>query len=200
MTEFLELVQYQRAHRQFLDQPVDDATIEILLNAAIRAPSAENRQPWEFIVVRNPPIRQAIGEIMLRAWDGGAKQWSQTRLDASLLGNVDHGMRGGIANAPVLVVVCGNITRGMESTLGASIYPAVQNLLLAATELGLGSALTTLATHYQKELQVLLHLPPTVHAMAVIPIGYPAKQLDKSKRNAIETCTYRDRFGTLWYS
>ena len=195
MSDFFEVVEHQRAHRQFLDKPVDDAVISKLLNAAIRAPSAENKQPWEFVVVRDATLRAQLGAIMLRAWEGGAKQWSQSRLNETMLADVDAGMHGGIANAPVLIVVCGDTQRGMEVTLGASIFPAVQNLLLAATALQLGSALTTIATHYQPELQDLLKLPAHVRAMAVVPVGYPAKVLGKSRRNSLETCTHRDQFG-----
>jgi len=192
--DFFELVKHQRAHRQFLDKPVDDAIIEQLISAAVRAPSAENRQPWEFVVVRDKNLRLKIGELMLRAWEGGAKQWSTKRLPQKLLADVDQGMQGGIASAPVLIVVCGNSHKGTEATLGASIYPAVQNLLLAATALELGSALTTLATHYEKKMQQLLHLPTHVRAMAVIPIGYPAKVLGVSKHHPIQQCMHRDRF------
>ena len=198
MSDFFEVVERQRAHRQFLDKPVDDAIINKLLSAAIRAPSAENRQPWEFIVVRDVRVRASLGEIMLRAWEGGAKQWSQSRLNEKMLADVDAGMHGGVAGAPVLIVVCGNAQRGMEVTLGASVFPAVQNLLLAATALQLGSALTTIATHYQKELQDLLKLPAHVKAMAIVPIGYPARALGKSKRNALSTCTHSDQFGKTW--
>jgi len=184
----------QRAHRQFLDKPVDDAVIAKILNAAIRAPSAENKQPWEFVVVRDAALRAQIGALMLRAWEGGAKQWSQSRLPATLLADVDAGMHGGVAHAPVLIVICGNTQRGMEATLGASIFPAVQNLLLAATALGLGSALTTIATHYEGEIRGLLRLPAHVRAMAVVPVGYPARVLGKSRRHALETCTHQDYY------
>jgi nitroreductase len=149
-------------------------------------------------VVRDEKIRAALGELMRRAWEGGAKQWSQSRLNEKMLADVDAGMHGGVASAPVLLVVCGNTQRGMEVTLGASIFPAVQNLLLAATALQLGSALTTIATHYQKELQELLKLPAHVNAMAVIPVGYPARVLGKSKRNPLSTCTHSNEFGEAW--
>lgn len=196
--DFLELASRQRAHRQFIDKPLPDKVIQHLLEAAVYAPSAENRQPWEFVVVRDANLRHHIGDIMMRAWDNGAKQWSESRLDGKLFADVDAGMRGGVAGAPVLIVVCGNSENGMESTLAASIYPAVQNLLLAATAHGLGSALTTIATHYQVELQQVLQLPGHVQAMAVIPVGYPARALGKSRRKPVSHCMHRDRFGNPW--
>jgi len=195
---FFELVKQQRAHRQFLDKPVDDATIERLLNAAVRAPNAENKQPWEFIVVRDALLRRKIGELMTRAWEGGAKHWSEKRLPEKLLADVDAGMHGGVAAAPVLIVVCGNTQRGMETTLPASVFPAVQNLLLAATALELGSALTAIATHYEDEMRRLLHLPTYLRVMAVIPVGYPAKKLGLSRREPVASRTHRDVFGSPW--
>jgi len=196
--DFFQLVKHQRAYRRFADKPVDDALIERLLEAAVRAPSAENRQPWEFVVLRDAESRAAIGNLMARAWESGARQWSETRLAPNLLADVDAGMRGGIAAAPVVVVVCGNTAKGLENTLAASVYPAVQNLLLAATAAGLGSALTTLAIHNEQALRQLLQLPDSVRPMAVIPIGYPERPLGISRRHDVRTCTHRNRFGVPW--
>lgn len=192
---FFELVKHQRAHRQFLDKPVDESLIEQILAAAIRAPSAENSQPWEFVVVRDAAMRAQLGEIMRTAWEGGARAWSAKRLSENLLQDVEQGMQGGIASAPVLIVVCGNLDKALESTIAASVYPAVQNLLLAATALGLGSALTTLATHREAELRQLLALPASVKPMALIPVGYPAKTLGISKRKPLADCVHHERFG-----
>lgn len=193
--DFFALVQHQRAHRQFLDRPLEEAVIEQLLNAAIRAPSAENSQPWEFVVLRDAGQRARLGDIMRRAWEGGARQWSAKRLPENLLADVEQGMQGGIASAPVLIVVCGNSQKALEATLAASVYPAVQNLLLAATALGLGSALTTLATHNEQEMRQLLNLPAHIKAMAVVPVGYPAKLLGVSKRKPLAECVHWERFG-----
>ena len=198
MTDFFDLVPQQRACRKFIDKTIDDETIEKLLNTAIRAPSAENSQPWEFIVVRDKNIKQAIGQLMREAWENGARQWSEKRLDEALLKDVHDGMQGGIIDAPVLIIVCGNTEKCMQNTLAASIYPAIQNLLLAATALGLGSTLTTIATHYQNELREILKIPDCVQAMAVIPVGYSAKKMGLSRRKGIATCTHKDLYGIPW--
>jgi len=89
--------------------------------------------------------RAAIGALTRRAWEGGGRQWSESRLSASLLDEVDRGARGSVAAAPVLVVVGADTRLGLPQTVGESVFPAVQNVLLAATALGLGSALTTAA-------------------------------------------------------
>jgi hypothetical protein len=140
---FFDVVLSQRACRRFTDEPVTEEALELCLRAATHAPSAENSQPWEFIVVRDAGLRGRIAELMQDTWCAGARAWSQDRLTPALLADVDAGFEGGLASAPVVVIVCGNIERALESTLGPSIYPATQNLLLAAAEQGLGSAMTT---------------------------------------------------------
>jgi nitroreductase len=98
----------------------------------------------------------------------------------------------------VLVVVCGDTSFCLEPVLEASVYPAVQNLLLAAHALGLGSALTTLATGFDAELRELLDLPDHVRALAVVPLGHPARTLGPPRREPVAGKTHRDRFGTPW--
>lgn len=198
MTDFFEVAGRQRAHRRFTDAPVDDATIERLLDAAVRAPSAENRQPWEFVVVRDTAARAALGDLMIRAWEGGGKAWSQSRLSPGMLADVDAGMHGGVAGAPVVLVVCVDLERGMEVTIGSSIFPAVQNILLGATALGLGSALTTIATGFDAELRALLALPDHVRPVALVPLGHPARALGPSRRDPAGAHTHRERFGEPW--
>jgi nitroreductase len=98
----------------------------------------------------------------------------------------------------VLVVVCGSTERAFASTLAASVFPATQNLLLAAAALGLGSAMTTLAVHRRSELRALLELPEAVEPMAVIPLGWPAKPLGPPRREPAASKTHREVFGAPW--
>jgi len=198
MTDPLELFRRQRAHRRFTDRPVDDDLVERCLEAATHAPSAENRQPWEFVVVRDEAARAAIGEFMRETWRAGARAYSETRLSPGLLTDVDAGAEGGIAAAPVLVVACGNTERGLESTLPASVFLAVQNLLLAAEASGLGSAMTTLALLQRDALASLLELPDHVVPMAIVPLGWPPRPLGPSRREPVATRTHRERFGVPW--
>ena len=139
--------------------PVDDATVEKVLDAATFAPSAENRQPWVFVVVRDDDRRSAIGALTRQAWEGGGRAHSEGRLSPALLADVETGAQGGVAGAPVLVVVCGDTRLGDRRVLEASVFPAIQNLLLAATALGLGSSLTTLPLVFGGELASIVELP-----------------------------------------
>ena len=196
---FFDVALRQRACRQFDGRPVDDALVERCLTAATHAPSAENLQPWVFVVVRDAERqRAAIADLTRRVWREAGRPASEGRLAPGLLDEVDAGAETGLAGAPVLVVVCGDATVAHRSTLPSSVYPATQNLLLAANALGLGSALTTLATLAVDELSAVLGLPDQVHPMAVVPLGWPARPPGPPRRKAVERVTYRDRFGTAW--
>jgi nitroreductase len=111
---------------------------------------------------------------------------------------VDRGATGGIAAAPVHIVVCADVERGLEVTVASSIFPAVQNLLLAATAIGLGSALTTITTSFRSELAALLGLPPRVVPVAVVPVGRPAKPLGRPRREPFADHTHREQYGSAW--
>jgi nitroreductase len=198
MEDFFAVVNRQRACREFSDAEVYDPEIAQLLESATHAPSAENRQPWEFVIVRAPEARAAIGDLTRRAWESHGRAFSESRLTPKLLADVDAGATGGIAAAPVHIVVCADVERGLEVTVASSIFPAVQNLLLAATALGLGSALTTITTSFRAELGALLALPDHVIPVAVVPIGRPAKPQGRPRREHFETHTHREQYGSAW--
>jgi nitroreductase len=192
---FFDVVVRQRACRHFAPDPVPDADVSRMLDAAVHAPSAENAQPWVFVVVRDAGQRRRIAELTRRLWNGGAGQHSRGRLAAALFAEVDGSVRSGFGGAPVLVVVAGD---GRDATtrrtLAASIFPAVQNLLLAANALGYGSALMTLATVASAELQAVVELPEGIEPLAVVPIGRPAQPLGPPRREAAGSKTHLDRY------
>lgn len=196
--DFFSVASRQRACRTFSDDPITDEEIARLLEAATHAPSAENRQPWEFVVVRDPAARATIGDLTRRAWEAHGRAFSETRLSPEVLADVERGATGGIAAAPVHIVVCADTERGLEVTVASSIFPAVQNLLLAATALGLGSALTTITTSFRTELAALLALPAHVMPVAVVPVGRPAKPLGRPRREPFGEHTHRERYGSGW--
>ena len=195
---FFAVVHAQRACRAFTDAPVGDDTIARILDAAVRAPSAENKQPWEFVVVRDADRRAAIGQLMTRAWESVGRAFSRDRLPAAMLAEVERGATGGIAAAPVHVVVGADTRRGLEVAAPESIYPAVQNLLLATAALGLGAALTTIALGYADELRGLVGFPDHVKPMAVMPLGHPARPLGAPRRDPFAAHTHREQFGVPW--
>ncbi len=191
---FFDVLRSQRACRSFLPEPVPEADIERILTAATWAPSAENLQPWEFVVVTDPDLRRRMGELTRRAWQGGARTYAAGRLSERFFADVEAGATGGIASAPVIVVVAAESSPVTGSALGSSIFPAVQNLLLAANALGYGSALTTLTIAFERQLQELLALPDRLAPMAVLPIGRPARPLGRPRRHPVEERTHRNRY------
>jgi nitroreductase len=192
--DFFDVVHTQRAARSFLPDDIDDETVARILTAATHAPSAENSQPFVFVVVRDPEVRNTIGDMTARIWRGGARAYEENRLSPAFLADVDRGAMGGIAAAPVLIVVCGDTRLTLEAALPSSIFPAVQNLLLAAHALGLGSTLTTLPV-VAGELSALLELPPEVVPLAVVPLGHLPKALGPPRRRPISEKAYLDRYG-----
>jgi len=196
MPDFFEVVHTQRAARTFLPDDVDDATVARILTAATHAPSAENSQPFVFVVVRDASVRAAIGSLTTRLWEGGAKALEEQRLSPAFLRDVHDGATGGVAAAPVLVVVCGDTRLTHPKALDATIFPAVPNLLLAAHALGLGSTLTTLPVLGGDELSTLLGLPTDIVPVAVIPLGYLPKPLGPPRRQPLPEKAHLNRYGT----
>src|SRR5271168_2956324 len=194
MPDFFEVVHTQRAARSFLPDDVDDLTVERILTAATHAPSAENSQPFVFVVVRDPAVRAAIGALTARLWEG-ARALEEQRLSPAFLRDIERGATGGIAGAPVLIVVCGDTRLTYAQAMDASVFPAVQNLLLAAHALGLGSTLTTLPVLGGEELSGLLGLPPEVIPVAVIPIGHLPTPLGPPRRQPLPEKAHLDRYG-----
>jgi nitroreductase len=183
----------QRACRSFLPDPISDDVVERILTAATHAPSAENSQPWRFVVVRDEAKRKAIVDIATKVWEGGAREHSAPKLTKQLLADVDQATSGGgIAVAPVIVIVCGDPANTFPSAMESSIWPCVQNLLLAATAEGLGAALTTLATLIPGRLHELLDLPEDITPYAVVPLGKPARPLGKPHRRPTSEVTRHD--------
>jgi nitroreductase len=196
--DFFSVASSQRACRAFTDDPVPDSLIGKVLDAATYAPSAENRQPWEFVVVRDPVRRAQIGDLMRRAWEQGGRAHSEGRLGPELLAEVERGATGGIGAAPVLVVVAADTERCLPVTVPSSIFPALQNLLLAAGAVGLGSALTTIATTFAAGLRDIVGFPESLVPVAVVPLGYPQKSLGPPKREPYADHTHRDTYGEPW--
>jgi nitroreductase len=196
---FFDVVLAQRAHREFADTPLDDDTIELVLRAGTHAPSAENKQPWEFVVVRDPAIQTEIHDLTEAVWVGAGRAFSEARLPPELLKEVEHGVTGGgFRTAPVLVVVCADLERGLPATVGSSIFPCIQNMLLAASALGLGSALTTLGAQGGDRLRAVLDLPPHVTPQAIVPLGHPVRRLGPPRREPATQHAHRDRYGARW--
>jgi nitroreductase len=202
MSELSALTLTQRACRRFdPDGKVPDSDVEEMLQAAVHAPSAENTQPWAFVVVRDQTNRKLLADWWTETWNGGVGDFVKRSVeDKVLVADLEFGFNlGGFAAAPVVVVVCADIERVAEIHAPSSIYPAVQNLLLTAADLGYGSCLTTgLTTFGVDRVRDLLQLPHNLTPMAAVYIGHPAKKLSPPRRRPATEVTHRERFGNPW--
>jgi nitroreductase len=192
----------QRACRRFdPDGKVLDSDVEQMLQAAVHAPSAENTQPWAFVVVRDGRTRSELAQWWTETWNAGGGDFIRQSLDdEALVADLEYGFnRGGFAAAPVVIAICADTERVAEIYAPSSIYPAVQNLLLAAADMGYGSCLTTgLTTFGVERVRQLLKLPDTLLPMAAVYLGVPARKLSPPRRRPATSVTFRERFGNPW--
>ena len=196
--DLFEAIHTQRAIRRFSADPVPPELVNRVLEAAVRAPSGGNQQPWAFVVITEPETKRHIAALYRQSWDEvygpperAATLSQQVHSSASYL--AEH-----MADAPVLVLACVRHDGSPGSMVrGASIYPAVQNLMLAARALGLGTALTTLHKRYEREVKEVLGIPDNVETAALIPLGYPVapEHFGGSRRVPAAEVTHQERWG-----
>ncbi len=204
MTEDISLfdaIYSQRAIRKLKPDPVSDELIHKVIEAATKAPSGGNREPWAFIVIRDASTRQKIGEWYRDAWNKtyvADAEGGKNLPDAMkrVFGAAVHLARN-LQDVPVMILVCATNTPPPSPHAGGhygSIYPAVQNLLLAARGLGLGASLTTLHKLHDQEMKDLLGIPDSVETIALIPVGHPIGKYGPTTRKPVEEVTHWDRW------
>jgi nitroreductase len=197
--EIFEAIYTLRAMRRLKSDPVPEELVWKVLGAATRAPSGGNLQPWRFVVVTDPAKKKKIGEWYL---DGWTKSYGPARevmlanpAAARTFRSADH-LANHIADVPVLIFATVLTNMASVSGAGPNIYPAVQNLMLAARALGLGTTLTTLHKTHEAEVRELLGIPEGVETMAMIPLGWPAGKFGTGPRRPVEEVTHWDAWGT----
>ena len=196
---FFEVVRTQKAMRRLLPDPISEKDLWTVLDAATKAPSGGNRQPWNFIVVRDPETKRRLGEYYLDAWNQTYARIPKDQLSEAVAARNYRSaeyLAHHLAEAPVLIIA--TIRRegfAIGPTLGASIYPAVQNLMLAARALGLGTALTTLHKLHEQEVKALLGIPEEVETMALLPLGRPKGRFGEPTRLPVQKVVYWEKWG-----
>lgn len=211
--ELREAMSTLRAVRRLRTDPVDDAVLQRVLEAATWAPSGGNRQPFRIIVVREEATRTRIQQLYAPLWERFAEQYSDL-IDAlppatqakekRSLAAADHLARH-LHEAPVILVVCFNpkqlaITDAGQDRPsivgGASVYTAVENLLLACREEGLGCTLTTLLCMEENAVKELLGIPADWGTAAHIPLGWPrGRGHGPITRRGVEELAFDERWG-----
>jgi nitroreductase len=213
MTELYEALLTTRAMRRFTDEPVTDEQIWACLRAAVQAPSGGNIQPYQFLVVTDPALRRELGRIYLSAWERYApavaaitpppKDDAAARRQERNVAASDELART-LADVPVhVLVLMPTISMAVSDDEGemdvgptyASVYPAVQNFILAARAQGLGTVLTTVYRIHEEEVRELLGIPDRYEVVALLPLGHPTGRWGRAARRPAESLTSWDRFG-----
>ena len=197
--DIFEAINTQRAMRRLKPDPVSDELIWKLLDAAVRAPSGGNRQPWNFIVVRDQATKKQIAEWYLDAWNKSYGLIREAAManpaTAKTFASADY-LANHLAEVPVFIIATvNNAGVAPVSPPGASVYPAVQNLMLAARALGLGTTLTTMHRANEEKVKQLLGIPDQVETMALIPVGWPRGKFGTGERLPTEKVVYWDKWG-----
>jgi nitroreductase len=201
-TDVFEIMHTTRAMRRLKPDPVPDDLIRKILAAGQAAASGGNNQRWRFLVIKDPEIKKKVQVHYKRAFDEvvgpryrssepppGVTRERYMRQHAAVEYLTDH-----FHEAPVWIVACFEGANPNRSS-GSSIYPAVQNMLLAARALGLGSTLTTRHLQYEKEAEEAMGIPPGFHSYAILPIGYPMGRFGPVGRGPLADIVYLDRWG-----
>ena len=203
--DVLEAMATTRAIRRYRPDPIPDEDLGRILWHATRAPSGSNRQPFRFLVLRDgPAAREAkaiLGEGFRAAWatkagDDGYGEGSGARTDspkarmaATMQHFVDH-----VEEVPAIVLACYGRHRAQNPTEGASVYPACQNLLLAARALGYGGVLTMWHSLVEDDLSTAVGLPDDIALAATICLGRPVGGQGPVRRRPVQELVYDDRW------
>jgi nitroreductase len=191
-----EAIFTQRAIRRLKPDSIPDDAVQAILEAAIRAPSASNKQPWHFLVVRDAEQRRRLGEIYHDAWwakrrDAGITGPEQIapddRVAQSAMRLADH-----FGEAPIVVLVCAESKTMIDVT---SVIPATQNLLLAARALGIGGTITSLHPSVAGRMAEAFGIPEGVEVVYCVPLGYPQGNFGPTSRKPLADVTSLDRWG-----
>ena len=200
-----EAMRTQRAIRRLKPDPVDDTLVLHLIELALKAPTGSNAQNWEFIVVKDRAVKAALARLNRAAWSvygarerllaGRSRNDRAARTVRAVQWQADH-----FEECPVVVVAC---LKGLippwppvaAASAYGSIFPSVQNLLLAARAAGLGAALITLPLWNTLLARRALGLPWNVTPCAVIPLGWPKGKYGPTTRRPVEDVVSVDHYG-----
>jgi nitroreductase len=198
--DLFEALYTTRAMRRLKSDPVAPEIIMRIIEAATMAPSNSNRQPWIFVVVTSAETRQFVAQRYKQAWQtyyltGEKWQFLQTHPQTPEAKNLRSAiyLANHIGEAPVLIFACVKCytdkRRAGQPMLG-SIYPAVQNLCLAARAYGLGTAITGLHKHFEDEINRRLGVPAGYENAILIPLGYPKGRWGRPARKPASEVTF----------
>lgn len=186
----------QRATRRLKPDPIADAHLRLVLSAATKAPSGANTQPARFLVVRDDAARRRFGELYYEAWWAKRRDHQGWKTKADIpADDTNHRLAALLADEMGTVPAIVLVVAPAGSDLGHSVYPSVQNLLLAARALGIGSVLTTLHADVMDRVHALFGIPEAWSVQCCIPLGYPRGRFGPSSRLPYEEVCFSDTWG-----
>jgi nitroreductase len=209
----LDGIMTTRAMRRLTTEPIPDEVLWKILQAANQAPSGGNIQPWQFLVITDPVVKEPLGELYGRCYERYERAMLPTRTGPSTPEsdaawqrtiNASRHMSEHFHEAPAIVIVLGaDIDLTITDEIGpldigsilGSVFPAVQNLMLAARSFGIGSALTTVLRIEHDETRTLLGIPSRWNVIGAIPMGYPTGKFGIAPRKPVAKVTHWNRFG-----
>jgi nitroreductase len=204
MNDVFDIIHTTRAMRRLKPDPVPDDLVRKILEAGVAAANGGNYQRWRFLVIKDTAVKKAVQVWYKKAFDEvvGPRYASSPPppgISAEKYARQHHAVEHlteHFHEAPVWIVACLDEGKNTPTrTSGASIYPAVQNMLLAARALGLGSTLTTRHLLFAKEAEAALGLPEGVHSYAILPIGWPMGKFGPVGRTKLEDVVFNERWG-----
>jgi nitroreductase len=202
--ELIEAMQTCRAIRRFRPDPVPTELIVECLRAATYAPSGSNEQAWKFCVLQSKQARELLGPAYRQGWRNTAALYGIERPaadDASRRARSTRAIFEFVDNferIPLYVLFCArHHPNHPELFVGASIYPALQNVLLAARERGLGGLITTWFRECESDLRALVGIPDGWQIAALVPVGYPKGGHGTVRRGAVEDVLCWDHWASM---
>ena len=199
-----------RSMRRLRPDPIPDAVIRQIIEAGIHAPSGSNFQNWGFVVVDGRDEKRFIRDHYLKHYrelerKGTIPDMSQIPIERRRMFDSAIHLAEHMHEAPIILLACTGTDfptyaqldnpRSITATLHASIYPAVQNILLACRALGVGATLTTLHYFFEDELKSRLGIPRDKEVAGLLPLGYPLGKFGLTKRRPVEEVIHWGRWG-----
>ncbi|MEM7097632.1 MAG: nitroreductase family protein [Pseudomonadota bacterium] len=187
------------AMRYFKEDPVSKKDLEKLIYAATRASSPGNSQGWEFLVIDDPQIKSVVGDKMLAGMAPffANRPPGQDGVEERMLVGAEHLARN-FAKVPAWVVCMARKVYPphdpQDAFMHSTIYPAAQNMIVAARSMGIGTCFTTFPGHAEPEIRQLCNVPDQLHMFVYIAVGYPEREFMPVKRKPIEEVVTWNRY------
>src|SRR5262249_21341426 len=189
--------------RRLKPDPIPEDILKKIVDAGIHAPSGGNRQDWGFILVRDPELKLFIRDRYRETqqkFQAGRPPLSELPPERRRALKASMYLWHKMHEAPVLLLACAlkeypssaqvKNERASTATVHASIYPAVQNILLACRAFGIGATLTTTHCFFEEELKQKVGVPENVEISALLPLGYPRGKFGKTTRKPLQDVLY----------